>query len=418
MREELLHFIWRFRYFNHQHLYTESGRSVEILFPGRWNKDQGPDFQHARIRIGDQIFEGPVELHLLTSDWIRHAHDNDAHYLPTILHVVWENDWPANSPLPGGIPVLTLHQRVPKLLLHRYQHWHQRSLFVPCESMLAAASPGPAILSEWQRQLVIRRLQQRTTRIRECLGYNSQDWEETTWIWMARSMGQPVNAEAFEAIAYSLPVRLLARYRSNPAARKALLLGQAGLLQHTASREHPGLPETTSSLQREYCFLKNKHGLKGPSVPVSFLRMRPGNFPSVRLVQLAGLVDTGWFAILRETASAQDLLRRLEGREGPGPDMRRGLVINAFIPLLFAYGCLRDEPGCREKAIRWLGELPAEKNAILSRWRLLGMTPRNAGDSQALLQLKKEYCDTRRCLDCAIGRALVNEPGQGRRCSS
>ena len=409
MREELLHFIWRYRYFNHRHLCTESGLPVDILFPGRWNTDQGPDFRNARIRIGDQVLIGPVELHILTSDWVRHAHDGDVHYKDTILHVVWENDWPrrpAASATPGGIPVLSLHQRVPKLLLDRYERWMNSALFIPCESMLSVPAVPPAMLSGWRRQLVIERLQQRTLRIGEVLAGNHQDWEETTWIWMARSMGQPVNAAAFEAIARSLPVRLLARYRMQRQALEALLLGQAGLL------------EEPSDLQREYRFLKTKHRLESPAVPLSFLRMRPGNFPCRRLAQLAGLMATGWFAFLRETGSSKELLGRLEGHRGLGIGGRRGLVVNAFIPLLFAYGWLRDVPACREKALRWLEELPPEKNAVLERWRLLGMTPRNAGDSQALLQLKKEYCDTRRCLDCAIGRFLISAPVRAPRCSS
>lgn len=409
MREELLHFIWQHRYFNHHQLCTESGRPLEILFPGRWNKDQGPDFREARIRIGDRVFEGPVELHLVTSDWIKHAHDEDVHYRDTILHVVWENDWPpeaAESALPGGIPVLALHHRVPKLLLDRYHRWMKRSLFVPCETMLAAASPERDLLSRWQRQLVLERLLERTARIGECAASNRQDWEETTWIWLARAMGQSVNAAAFETIARSLPVRLLNRYRLQPPAIESLLLGQAGLLCDT------------SDLGREYRFLKTKHRLVSPIAPVSFLRMRPGNFPSVRLIQLAGLVDTGWFTFIRETDASKDLLRRLEGPSGPGIDMRRGLVINAFIPLLFAYGWLRDEPACREKALRWLHELPAERNASLIQWSLLGIRCRSAADSQAMLELKKTYCESRRCLDCAIGRALINEPGQALRCSS
>ena len=210
MREELLHFIWRYRYFNQQRLFTESGHRLEILSPGRWNRDQGPDFQDARIRIADRLLEGPVELHVLTSDWVRHAHDGDAHYRDTILHVVWENDWPRNddpAALPGGLPILVLQPRVPKLLLDRYEHWMNSSLFIPCERQLREVDPG--IRSRWQQQLVFQRLQQRAAHIGEDLEKNHQDWEETTWIWMARSMGQPVNAPAFEAIARTLPLRLL-----------------------------------------------------------------------------------------------------------------------------------------------------------------------------------------------------------------
>jgi hypothetical protein len=164
--------------------------------------------------------------------------------------------------------------------------------------------------------------------------------------------------------------------------------------------------------------LKTKHGLSTRSIPLSFFRMRPGHFPPVRLVQLAGLIGTRWFGLLRETASARQFLKNLQGQKGLGADMQKGLLINAFIPILFAYGWLRDDPRCREKALRWLREVKPEKNAVLSRWRQLGMSFENAAGSQALLQLKKEYCDARRCLDCAIGRALVNAPEQAPRCSS
>lgn len=401
MREDFLQYIWQFRYFNQQRLATESGHALEILSPGRWNRDQGPDFRDARIRIGDRIAEGPVELHIHTSDWSRHAHGGDPHYRDTILHVVWENDWPIqDEPGPGGIPILAPHQRVPKLLLDRYDSWMKSSLFVPCERQLNQVDS--AIRAGWLQQLVFERLQQRAGRIHAFLEKNRQDWEETTWVWMARSMGQPVNAGAFEAIAQSLPLRLLTRYRLQRTALEALLLGQAGLLDDPS--------EFSVVLGREYRFLKTKHGLTRPSIPLSFFRMRPGHFPSARLVQLAGLIGTRWFALLRETVSVRDVMKHLEGHKGLGPGMRRGLLINAFIPLLFAYGRLRDEPGCRGKALRWLGETGAEKNAVLSRWQWLGMPAENASGSQALLQLKKEYCDARRCLECAIGRALVSAP--------
>jgi hypothetical protein len=266
--------------------------------------------------------------------------------------------------------------------------------------MLAVSSSPSSVLPAWWHQLQLERLHHRAALIRECLAGNNQDWEGTTWIWIARSMGQPVNTAAFGEIARSVPVRLLFRYRLQRSVAVALLLGQAGLL------------EEPSDMQREYRYLKTKHGLISPCVRLSFLRMRPGHFPSSRLDQLAGLMATGWFAFLRETPSAKEVLRRLQGHPGLGVEMRRGLLINAFVPLLFAYGWLRDEPDVWKKALRWLQELGPERNAVLSRWRRLGMTDRNAGDSQALLQLKKEYCDARRCLDCAIGKALISAPGQ------
>lgn len=408
MREELLHFIWRFRHFNQQELLTEAGESLQILSPGEPHQDQGPDFRDARIRIGGSLREGPVELHILASDWKRHAHDGDVHYRDTILHVVWENDWRrAEEGMPGDIPMLVLQSRVSKLLLGRYDRWMKHSSFVPCERQFIGVDAG--IRSAWLRQLALERLRRRSGFIRDCLQQNRQDWEETTWWLMARSMGLPVNAAAFEALARSLPLRLLARHRNRTQSLEALLLGQMGLLdgQEKRDKEHErvaaGPPAEEDVLAREYRFCRAKYGLKAISVPVSFLRMRPGHFPTVRLAQLAGLLAacTGWFAYIRDTDSPGEIVRALAGPKGLGGGMQRGILINAFIPLLFAYGQ-------REKALQWLWEMKGEDNRIIRGWRGLGVVASNAAESQGLLELKNGYCNARRCLDCAIGRALLD----------
>jgi hypothetical protein len=425
MREELLHFIWRHRYFNQQHLFTEAGESLQVLYPGELHRDQGPDLRNARICIGGRNYTGPVEIHIRASDWVRHAHDADDHYRHTVLHVVWENDWlggEGKSPTPGGIPMLVLQQRVPKLLLDRYDRWMKAPVFVPCEGQLGQVDD--VLRAGWQRELVLRRLRRRTQFIRECLEVNKQHWEAVAWLLMARSMGSPVNKEVFGGIAGSLPVELLARHRSQQLQLEALLLGQAGLLEGTFGEDYP------RSLQREYRFLQTKWGLRPVGEPVSFLRMRPAHFPTVRLVQLAGLMasGTGWLSRVLEAGSPRDILaltavvaagywenhfvlgKAAEPRpKRLGPAMQQGLLVNAFIPLLYAYGCLRNEPSHKEKALRWLEELRAEHNVLLSGWRRLGVNPVHAADGQALLELKKEYCDARRCLDCAIGAALLRQ---------
>jgi Protein of unknown function (DUF2851) len=410
MREELLHFIWRFRHFDQRHLYTESGETLRIIYPGRLNGDQGPDFLQARIYIGSVLREGPVELHVLASDWFHHGHDGDIHYRDTILHVVWANDWqpfPGQSPTPGGIPLLVLSQRVSKLLLSRYERLLKSPVFVPCEHSLAQVDDG--IRTSWQKALTVQRLERRTLMIRGYLRDNCGHWEETTWWLMARAMGLPVNGAGFEAIARTLPVTMLARYRFHPHALKALLLGQAGLLERAA---HSGaLPDqkgarddgrTGSDLKCEYNFLRTKYRLTPIGPPLSFLRMRPAHFPGIRLTQLAALQASGnsWFPIIREAATSEEVMKKLKEGGLPGADMRRGLLINAFIPLLYAYGH-------RDKALQWLGELKAEKNHILRGWAARGVVVNDAAGSQALLELKKEYCDKRRCLDCAIGRHLL-----------
>jgi Protein of unknown function (DUF2851) len=404
MREELLHFIWQFRYFNHHELFTEAGETVWIQSPGEPNIHQGPDFLHARISIGGILHEGPVELHIRTSDWHRHAHDGDIHYREVVLHVVWENDLEDS---PGGLPVLVLGHRISKLLLGRYRHWMDSRSFIPCERRLPAVDASTR--TGWLQQLLGHRLQQRALFIRSCLEDNHQHWEETTWWLMARSLGQPVNAAAFEAIGRSLPIGLLLRHRGDPVRLEALLLGQAGLLEGEFVEEYP------RALQKEYGFCRVKYGLSPSRVPPSFLRMRPGHFPTIRLAQLAGLVSrpTGWFSRIRDADSPRDLSALLDvtaGGHRMGEMIKKSLVINAFVPLLFAYGWLRALPAYQEKALRWLEETGPEDNAILTGWRRLGVPVTNAADSQALLELKKNYCNGRKCLDCAIGRRLL---GQG-----
>ncbi|HXB09083.1 MAG TPA: DUF2851 family protein [Puia sp.] len=385
MREEVLHFIWRYRHFHQQGLVTEDGRPLQIEFPGEPNTDQGPDLRKARIRIGDVRFEGPVELHVRASDWLRHGHAGDPRYQQVILHVVWDND---RDRAAGDIPVLVLATRVSKILLSRYEHWMRQPVFVPCERQLPNVDAG--IRGEWIRALVLRRLQRRAALVRERLEQSRQDWEETTWWMLARSMGLPVNAAVFEAVARSLPLRLLRRHRCYPSTVETLLLGQAGLLAGEGA-------------VREYLFWQGKYGLNPVREPVSFLRMRPGHFPAVRLSQLAGLLTSGggWFSLIRDADAAEPVMKALGGIKGLGRDMQRGILINAFVPLLFTYGQ-------GEKALHWLGQLPAERNGLLRGWAGLGVQAGNAADSQGLLELRKEYCDARRCLDCAIGRACLN----------
>ncbi|HMI60889.1 MAG TPA: DUF2851 family protein, partial [Puia sp.] len=360
---------------------------LRILSPGELNTDAGPDFRNARIRLNDKLQEGPVELHIKASDWDRHGHARDPNYRGVILHVVWENDGG-----PADLAVLVLQHRVSKLLLGQYEKWMKSQLFVPCAAQLQDV--GSAAWTRWKEDLLLRRLYRWTLIIRDWLSANHQHWEETTWWLMARSLGLPVNGSAFEAIAKSIPLRLLARYRWEPAILKGLLLGQAGLLE----------------LPSEYRFLQAKHRLEPISTPILFLRMRPAHAPARRLVQLAELFSSGesWFAKVRDAGSPGELKSALQA-DGLGPDMKRGLLINAFVPVLFAYGLLRKEPACRDRALAWLAAEKPEKNTRIARWQRLGVPVLTAADSQSLLELKKTYCDCRRCLDCAIGQSLLGD---------
>jgi hypothetical protein len=372
MREELLHFIWQNRYFNYRELRAESGEPLIIHCPGDPNTDQGPDFRNARIAIGETLLEGPVELHLRTTDWVRHGHTGDPHYKNVILHVVWENDC---ADPPDGIPVLALHDRIPKTLLPRYRQFMSGQTFVPCEPLLSAASPTPPIAWPAFRQtLLLQRLGHRTEFIRSLIDENNPHWEETIFQLIARSLGQPINTGAFLAIAQSFTLSFLLRRRTDPATLESLFKAAAARLGH----------------------------------PLSFSRMRPAHQPPVRLAQLAALLTryTGWFTILIESDHPAALLETLDV-EGLGIQTKHSILINAHIPLLYAYSIMRQETRQRDKALRWLESIPAESNSIIRHWRELGFRAVTAADTQALLELKKNWCTPKECLDCAIGQTLL-----------
>lgn len=416
MTERLLQYIWQFQYFNRSSLTTSEGDVLEILVPGRLNKDQGPDFLDAQIRINTTVFAGTIELHLRTAQWQAHGHHTDANYRNVILHVVYEHDEEVLS----AIPVLELQSRIPGVLLEQYNQWMQTGIFIPCEASIVYV-PQLNWLS-WKDRLLAERLTRKSDAILLLLEESGRHWEETCWRLLARNFGMPVNADAFEAIGRSLPVRILARHREQLHQLEALLLGQAGLLQAPFKEDYPKL------LQREYFFLKKKYGLQPVLIPVHFLRMRPPNFPTLRLAQLAVLLQSHarLFPFLLESDDLPVLRRQLtvvaneywhrhylpdeESRFRKkilGKDMVDNLVVNTVVPLLFAYGRYRKEERFQERAMQWLSLTGAESNTIVKGFSQLDVAVASAFDSQALIELKTKYCDRRYCLQCGVGHALL-----------
>lgn len=416
MTEKLLQFIWQFQYFNRAQLQTSDGEKLDIIFPGKLNANQGPDFLNAKIRMGTTVFAGSVELHLKTSDWNRHRHTEDANYNNVILHVVLQHDKLFQNP----IPVLELQQRVPALLLDRYAQLMQEATFIPCAATIAQTRELTWL--SWKERLVAERLQRKAALVLQHLQQTGFHWEETFWRLLARSFGVKVNADAFEELAQTLPVTILAKQRSSIHQLEALLLGQANLLNVTEADEY------TKLLQREYQFLKTKYGLKPIATPVHFLRMRPGNFPTVRLAQLAMLVHTSThlFSKVLEETDVLSLKKGLQvtandywhyhyrpaqatayNAKKLGSSMADTLIINTIVPALFAYGLHHKQEVYKEKAMQWLQTLTAESNTITDTFVRLSVHNKTAYDSQALLELKQEYCDARRCLQCAVGNGLL-----------
>lgn len=416
MTERLLQFIWQFQYFNKGELATLQGENLQIIFPGQYNSNQGPDFLEAKIRIGNTTWAGNVELHFKTSDWEKHNHHRDDNYNNVVLHVVWEHDMlPQNS-----IPVLELKERVSKMLLQRYDELMKGISFIPCGKSIHLA---PDITwKSWKERLLVERLIKKSNLVERYLQQCNYHWDEVFWWLLARNFGIKVNADAFEEMARSVPMAVLAKHKNQIHQLESILLGQSNLLNKNFSEDYPKM------LKKEYEFYKTKYDLKPIASAVFFLRMRPGNFPTIRLAQLAMLIfdSARLFSKIKEATSVNEIKKwfditandywhyhyrfddsSLFRKKKLGASMTNNVMINTIIPMLFAYGGYHNEERYRQKALRWLAEISSENNSITKGFQKLGIENKNAFDSQALLELKKEYCDKKRCLDCSVGNALL-----------
>lgn len=416
MTEKLFQFIWQYRYFHTGQLRTFEGEELEILHQGSLNTGQGPDFSNAKIRVGATIWVGNIELHIRSSDWFRHHHQNDAHYENVILHVVWEHD--AKKELP--FPTLELSGRISYLMLDTYRQWQQKPTFIPCEGTLRM--PNTVVVSHWMHRLLLERLESRTQIIYEQLRKALGNWEEVYWWKLAAVFGSMSNSDAFETIARSIPVNLLRRNRFSLLQLEALLMGQAALLDTDFQDEHPRL------LKKEYTHLARKYSLSPPGIVLHFLRMRPAAFPTVRLAQLAAVIlqaPHGLNGIL--LCTDPDRIRKMfETRAGdywthhylpdepsPAREKRVGevmidnIMLNAVLPMLFAHAHFHGRIYEKEEVLRMLQKMKPENNEITLSFRQLGFNPDSAFDTQALLQMKKEYCEHSRCLECAIGSSIL-----------
>ena len=421
MTERLLQFIWQFQYFNKGELTTLQGERLLITSPGQYNTNQGPDFLEAKIRIGNTTWAGNVELHFKTSDWEKHKHHQDDNYNNVILHVVWEHDLPPQN----SIPVLELKDRVPKILLSRYRELMSSKAFIPCEKSICTVNE--LTWSSWKERLLAERLTSKSESVKNSLKQNNYYWEETCWRLLARNFGIRVNAEAFESMAKTIPLHLIGRLRNELYKLEALLLGQAGLLEGKFKDGYPNL------LQKEHMYQKKTFQLEMVYETPVFLRMRPKSFPTLRLSQLAVLLrrSNHLFSIIREENS----LKAVKGlfsvsaseywnthyrfdevsshsHKKTGAALVDSIVINTIAPLLFFYGVFNEDAVYKDKAIHWLQETQAEQNSITDGFRELGIFIENASDSQALIELKTQYCDHKRCLECAVGNFLLRRTGQ------
>lgn len=426
--EQLLQFIWQHQLLNAKQLFTTENLPIQVIKPGVFNKNQGPDFLHATIKVDGVTLVGNIEIHIKASAWVQHKHEQDAQYQQLILHIVWENDVELNlsSKALQTVPTLVLQPVVASSLLTKYS----AMLYQPSHAWLLCKTPSESIsplsLQNWLERLAIERLQLKTQYIQQGVERTQQNWEEVLWQQVAKYMGGTVNAAAFEAMAQQLPQRLIAKYTHNPVQVEALLLGQLGLL--TATDDEPLQDAYFIQLQQEYAYLQQLHQLPQTLLPVQWLRMRPAGFPTVRAAQLAALVVTSknLFQACVGYTSVEQVTQHLQVQSSTywqthyhfkfptlphtaaiSKGQANTLIINAIVPVLFAYAKYVQNEALQTKLLEWLYVLPAEQNNIINQWKTCGIKPVNALQSQALLQLQKQYCLAKKCLQCAVGVALL-----------
>ena len=453
--EKLLHYVWKHRLFPLTPLATTQGQEVEVIDPGLHNSNAGPDFFNAKVRIGGTLWVGNVEVHDKASDWYSHRHDRDAAYDNVVLHVVGDADTDVTTANGGRPPQLVLP--VPQTVSDNYAELLSTDSYPPCYRVIGSL-PRLTVHS-WMSALQTERLQQKTEAIEQRVKAAEGAWERAFFTTLARNFGFGVNGDAFEAWANALPLDAAAHHRDDPFQIEALFLGQAGLLNVAAVAERRQIETAADSyfqrLSKEYNYLAHKFRL----TPMDgrqwrFLRLRPQNFPYIRIAQLVHLycsrhcslsimadcetLDDArrmlstettpyWhnhYTFGQETADSTNGVTECSAQQTEGAGGRRSeketlpsaksakrlskaskdlLIINTVVPMLYAYGRHTASEKLCHRAFAFLEELKAENNTIVRMWQQCGLSVENAGDSQALIQLKRQYCDRKDCLRCRFG---------------
>lgn len=415
VNEKLLHFIWEHSLIDASGLKTTDGVPIRVVHRGFHNNNAGPDFLDARIQIGDKLWAGHVEIHIHTKDWFRHGHSNDPKYQNVILHVVMFDDAELD------LPTLELNGKVQAQLITRYHELEQSKSWIACEGN--TQNLPPFSLYQFKNRLIVERLERKLNLIREDLEDTQNDWEECHYRNLLRVFGLKVNAEGFSQLGRTLPFKILRKHADNQNEVEALLFGCSGLLSK------PSDPYQ-EMLRGEFDFLKAKYHLKElPASVWNFSTLRPPNFPSIRIAQLASLIAGNKisFASVTEitaTKKAIDYFKTVASdywdnhyhfknstlkvrKKSVGQQTLELLCINHTIPMLYGYGWFNGNSTLKERTIEWLEKLKPENNQIVSKWFNLGYKVDSAFDSQALLQLKNEYCNHKKCLSCAIGSNML-----------
>ncbi|HLA55231.1 MAG TPA: DUF2851 family protein [Flavobacterium sp.] len=420
MKEDFLHYLWKFKKFDSTNLKTFNGETIAIVHSGQYLQLAGPDFFNAQIIIGKQRWAGNVEIHVQSSDWYLHHHETDSAYENVILHVVWKHDAEIFRKNNTEIPVLELQHYVANETLENYQSLTTQKSWIFCERRLA--SIDEFVLRNWQERLFFERLERKSIPISQILSDTANDWEAVLFCLLAKNFGLNTNGDIFMQIAKSIPFAVIRKEQQEPENLEALLFGRAGLLD--VEKEDIYFKYLKSSWE----FLSHKYQLPETHIePVQFFKHRPDNFPTIRLAQFAQLyhlqhhlfskamaIDSAaaFYGIFKVDVSGYwqshyqfDKLSPKKPKPLTVPFMDL-LLVNSIIPLQFAYAKSQGKD-ISGQLIDMMASLPAEKNTIIEKFGSFGVKSKTAFETQSLLQLKNDYCNKSRCLECAIGAELM-----------
>ena len=413
--EQLLHYVWKHKIFSLKELKTTTGQQVEVIDTGLANTDAGPDFFNAKLKLDGVLWIGNIEIHERSSDWFKHGHHADTGYNSVILHIASEIDTEISRSNGERIPQIQLI--CPEAVRTNYKELLETDSYPPCYRIIPSLPPFTA--HSWMTALQMERFEQKATLLNERLKRCQGNWEDAFFITLARNFGFGLNGDAFETWAHRLPFRAVDKHRNDLFQIEAIFFGQAGILEDSDGDGY------YLRLKKEYTYLQHKFGL----IPMDaslwrFLRLRPANFPHIRIAQLACLYHRAYGLLSRimETETLQGVRDILKGGTseywlthytfgGSSPSRPKALsntsldllIINTVVTFLYAYGLHKGNRVLCARAGSFLEELKAENNYITRMWEQCGMKASNAADSQALIQLKKEYCDKKKCLYCRIG---------------
>ncbi|WP_109833068.1 DUF2851 family protein [Reichenbachiella versicolor] len=424
MRESFLHFIWQFQKYDPLNLSTSEGKSVEVYSLGQYNRNSGPDFLNAKLLVDDITWYGHVEIHLRSSDWKRHRHHHDEAYNNVIMHIVWEHDLDVSRQNGEKIPVIELKNRVKSDLLDKCNQLIKSPEPIPCQDQLENIRQLEII--SMMEQTGIFRLEKKSTLILDELEKNRGSWEETAYQLLAKNFGFKTNSEPFHKLSKILPHKILVKHRSSQRDIEALLFGIAGFLPKESDNEY------ISELIHEYQFLSKKYNLVDYGmlkVEWKFMRMRPANFPTIRLSQIASFFihNSKFFDQFINFNTIDEVKEMFESKpsiywqthydidrfssksnHGIGSSSINNLIINTVAPLLAAYSQKTGLSVYMDKSIELLESIKPEKNNIIDSWNSLGLKAQNAFESQSLISLKNDFCLKKKCLSCKIGVSLIN----------